>query len=134
MQETWGQPWDTRFLQAKEELQGVCNGPSCLGEKTQVLPRTTAAFPPALAVPLPAAVFSPYVMFYYTSWKGLQGRLRESYEFSRACTVCFGGKRAPTRSKRFLSGSVCLFPRLLLFFLSEPPQAGGSLVTVMLCL
>lgn len=121
---------------AKKELQGVCNGPSCLGKKNpRFCPGLEQLSPKHLLSHCQAAVFSPYLMFYYTSWKGLQGHLGESWSSHRLAQCLFWRCRSTHRTKAVVLGWVCLcFPRLFLFLLSEPPQTGGSLVTVMLCL
>lgn len=103
---------DKRGIQgfyAKEELQGVCNGPSCLGKKTQVLPRTRAAFHQALAVPLPGCCFLTLFNVLLHIMEGTTGTLERILEFSRACTVfVLEVKEHPRdRSRSWVGLSVC---------------------------
>lgn len=109
-------------------------GPGCLGNRALLLPRTAAAFPRRLLSHCQAAVFSPDLIFYYTSREGLQGHLREPWRSHGLAQGLFGGGGAPAARRRFWGGCVRVIPRLFLFLLPEPPQTGGSLVTVTLCL
>lgn len=121
-------------IYAKEELQGVCNGPSSLGKKTQVLPWTTAAFPQAFAVPLPGCCFLTLFNILLHIIERTTGAFEGISQFSQACTVfVLEVKEHPQdRSGSWVGLSVC--SQGCLFFLSELPWTGGSLVTVMLCL
>lgn len=62
-------------------------GPSCLGKSTQVLPRTTAAFPQAFAVPLPGCCFLTLFNVLLHIMEGTTGTLERTLGFSQACTV-----------------------------------------------
>lgn len=106
MQETWERAWDTRFL--CKELQGVCNGPSCLGKKPQVLPWTRAAFPQAFAVPLPGCCFLTLFNVLLHIMEGTTGTLERILEFSRACTVFVLEVKEHPQDQALVPGWVCL--------------------------
>lgn len=124
------------FMQRKSYKEFVMGqaGAKLFGEKTQVLPRTTGAFPQAFAVPLPGCSFLTLFNVLLHIMEGTTGTLERILRFSQACFVLEVKEHPQDGSGSWVGGSVCLFPRLFLFFLSEPPQTGGSLVTVMLCL
>lgn len=132
--ETWGQAWHAGFS-CKAGATRSLHGPSCLGKDPQVLPRTAAAFPQAFAVPLPGCCFLTLFNVLLHVMEGTTGTLERALGFSWACTVfVLEVKEHPQDCPRqFLGGSVCV-SKAVFVFPSEPPQTGGSLVTVTLCL
>lgn len=133
MQETWERAWDTRIL--CKELQGVRNGPSCLGKKPQVLPWTRAAFPQAFAVPLPGCCFLTLFNVLLHIMEGTTGTLERILEFSRACTVFVLEVKDPPgpSSGSWVGLSVC-FQGCFCFCCQNLLSLVDSLVTVTLCL
>lgn len=72
-----------KIVMHRKSYKEFVMGQAAWGKKTQVLQGLHQLFPKHLLSHCQAAVFSPYLMFYYTSWKGLQGHLREFWSSHR---------------------------------------------------
>lgn len=103
----------TQDCYAQKELQGVCNGPSCLGEKNPGPAGTTSAFPQAFAVPLPGCCFLTLFNVLLHIMEGTTGTLERILEFSQACTVFVVEVREHPREQS--CGSLCVSKAVFVF-------------------
>lgn len=104
MQERWGQARHAGLV--CKELQGVCMGQAVWGTEPRSCPGLQQLLPRRLLSHCQAAVFSPDLIFYYTSRKGLQGHLREPWRSHRLAQGLFWRWRSP-RSTEAVLGWLC---------------------------